>query len=85
MTDQTGPDRTQPARHTAPHAATTPVSGKPRRKRKLLFVIGGVIVLLLAIAFLRPHSSTHHAGRGTHKTGRPPRAKAMRAPLRSPW
>lgn len=81
MTDQTGPDRTQPARHTAPHAATTPVSGKPRRKRKLLFVIGGVIVLLLAIAFLRPHSSTHHAGRGTHKNGATAQGKSDASPV----
>ncbi|MFC0511664.1 MULTISPECIES: efflux RND transporter periplasmic adaptor subunit [Asaia] len=69
MTDQTGPDRTQPARHTAPHASASPMPGKPRRRRRLLFVIGGVIVLLLAVAFLRPHSTTHHAGRGSHKSG----------------
>ncbi|WP_025840906.1 MdtA/MuxA family multidrug efflux RND transporter periplasmic adaptor subunit [Asaia platycodi] len=69
MTDQTGPDRTQPARHTAPHASASPAPGKPRRRRRLFFVLGGIIILLLAVAFLRPHSATHHAGRGSHKSG----------------
>ncbi|WP_222546871.1 efflux RND transporter periplasmic adaptor subunit [Asaia lannensis] len=69
MTDQTGPDRTQPARHAAPHASASPPPGKPRRKRRLAFIIGGVIVLLLAVAFLRPHSATRHGGHGSHRNG----------------
>lgn len=72
MTDQTGPERTQPERPTAPAsldqgAQSSSGAGKPRRRRRVLLVIGGVVLLLLAFAFLRPHNAAHHAGRGAHR------------------
>ncbi|MGY6768685.1 efflux RND transporter periplasmic adaptor subunit [Komagataeibacter xylinus] len=47
-------------------ATPTPPTDRPRRGRRVLYLAGGALAVVLAVAFLRPHAGTHkkHATSG---------------------
>ncbi|WP_241694429.1 efflux RND transporter periplasmic adaptor subunit, partial [Komagataeibacter melomenusus] len=47
-------------------ATPTPPTDRPRRGRRVLYLAGGALAVILAVAFLRPHGDTHkkHAASG---------------------
>lgn len=61
----TSSSSTTPPTNSTPPADSTPPAPRPRHGRRLIYLAGGALAVVLAVAFLRPHSTTtKHARTG---------------------
>ncbi|WP_132304733.1 MdtA/MuxA family multidrug efflux RND transporter periplasmic adaptor subunit [Komagataeibacter saccharivorans] len=54
----TSSSSTTPPTNSTPPADSTPPAPRPRHGRRLIYLAGGALAVVLAVAFLRPHTTT---------------------------